>query len=80
MANYKLQAGPDGTVWVSVQPLMRDIQETLETLMETDIEFLTQEQQTHLGMKMVGLNAIQEFMQALLTEHEMNKVINEKTI
>ena len=80
MANYKLQEGPDGTVWCSIQPLVQDIQATLETLMETDIEFLTPEQQQHLGLKMVGLNAIQEFMRALLTEHEMNRIINEKTV
>ena len=68
MNRYKLELGPDGTVWVSIQPLMQDIQDNLEKLKKIVYEG---DDKRELDMRILGLEAINSFLGALVTEKKL---------
>ena len=77
MTNYVLTEGPDSTLWVSIQPLQRDILNSIKEMSELDN--LSDEQNSHVNMKLLGLKHIYDFLDSLLIEHQLNKVKNENS-
>ncbi len=77
--NYVLTEGSDNTVWVSIQPLQSDILNTIKEQMEIDVDTLSIEQQNHVGLKMIQLKGIYDFLDALLIEHNLNKANGTQT-
>ena len=77
MTNYVLTEGPDSTLWVSIQPLQRDILNSIKEMSELDN--LSDEQNSHVNMKILGLRSIYDFLDALIMEHQISKVKNENS-
>ena len=76
--NYQLEKGPDGTIWVSVQPLMHDISKTLEHLTSVDTSTMTAQEQDIMEFNILGMKAIYTFMGALLEEQKQKEYRDEK--
>ena len=74
MNRYKLEKGPDGITWVSVEPLMLDIQENLDKLKTIVYEG---DDKRELDMRILGLEAIGSFLGALLTENKLEQLRKE---
>jgi len=67
MNNYKVERGPDGTRWVSVEPLMKDINEAIIKMMDIDVSGLSDENQRIMDLKILGLRTVYEFMGSIIT-------------
>ena len=68
---YKLVKAEDGIVWVSIQPLMADIEENLDKIKQIPTIQLNDEDNRGLNLKIIGLESIYQFLGALLTEQQL---------
>ena len=68
---YKLMKGGDGYLYVSIQPLMKDIAASVSKMHTMDISHLTDEQQRIFDLKMLGLTTVYEFLGAFVTEQQL---------
>ena len=68
MNRYKLENGPDGTTWVSLQPLAQDVSDNLDKLKNIVYDG---EDKRELDMRILGLEAILSFIGALITEKKL---------
>jgi|688.fasta_scaffold02809_36 hypothetical protein len=66
--SYKLIKGGDGHLYVSIQPLMKDIAESVRQMQEMDVSHLSDENQRIFDLKMLGLTTVYEFLGAFVTE------------
>jgi hypothetical protein len=66
--SYKLMKGGDGHLYVSIQPLMKDIAESVRQMQVMDVSHLSDEQQRIFDLKMLGLTTVYEFLGAFITE------------
>lgn len=69
--DYKLIKGGDGYLYVSIQPLMRDIANSLKKMHEIDTSEMNEETHRIFELKMLGLMTIYEFMGAFVTEQQL---------
>lgn len=74
---YKLMKGGDGHLYVSIQPLMRDIANSIKQMHEMDISHLKDEDQRIFDLKMLGLTTVYEFLGAFITEQTLKDAANE---
>jgi len=65
---YKLFKGSDDQVYVSVGLLMGDIKNSIEHMMDIDIDELDNDNKKIFELKILGLKTVYEFMGALQTE------------
>ncbi len=65
---YKLMKGGDGYLYVSIQPLMKDVAESVRQMQEMDVSHLSDENQRIFDLKMLGLTTVYEFLGAFVTE------------
>jgi len=68
---YKLMKGGDGHLYVSIQPLMKDIAESIKKMHDMDISHLSDENQKIFDLKMLGLTTVYEFLGAFITEQTL---------
>jgi hypothetical protein len=68
---YKLEQGPDGITWVSIQPLMADVAENLDKLKNIVYDGADKHE---IDMRILGLTAIYEFLGALVTEKKLEQL------
>lgn len=68
---YKLIKGGDGHLYVSIQPLMKDIAESIKKMHGMDISHLSPENQKVFDLKMLGLTTVYEFLGAFITEQQL---------
>ena len=68
---YKLMKGGDGFLYVSIQPLMKDIAASVSKMHTLDVSHLTDEQQRIFDLKMLGLTTVYEFLGAFVTEQQL---------
>jgi len=68
---YKLMKGGDGHLYVSIQPLMKDIAASVSKMHTMDISHLTDEQHRIFDLKMLGLTTVYEFLGAFITEQQL---------
>lgn len=54
---YRIQAGPDGIHWVSIEPLLADVREKIDWAHSQDLDFMVEQ-----------LIAVKTFLDALLVE------------
>jgi hypothetical protein len=66
--SYKLIKGGDGHLYVSIQPLMKDIAESVKQMHNMDVSTLSDENQRIFDLKMLGLTTVYEFLGAFVTE------------
>jgi hypothetical protein len=78
MNSYKLERRSDGNIWVTIQPLMADIQVHFDNLHDMDTSEFTEQDQQLLQLKIIGLRAIYEFLGALKLEHELSELREKK--
>jgi hypothetical protein len=65
---YKLMKGGDGHLYVSIQPLMKDIAASVAQMQQMDVSHLSDENQRIFDLKMLGLTTVYEFLGAFVTE------------
>ena len=68
---YKLMKGGDGYLYVSIQPLMKDVAESVRQMQEMDVSHLSDENQRIFDLKMLGLTTVYEFLGAFITEQQL---------
>jgi hypothetical protein len=68
---YKLIKGADGHLYVSIQPLMKDIAESVRQMHTMDVSHLSDENQKIFDLKMLGLTTVYEFLGAFITEQTL---------
>ena len=81
MNRYKLEQGPDGTIWVPIQPLMEDIKENCHKLESMDHELYKQmndEDKEIFMLKIKGLDTIYSFLGSLLVEFALKNMSDEQ--
>ena len=69
--SYKLIKGSDGHVYVSVQPLMDDIQVSIDKMQTMDISNLSDENQRIFDLKLLGLTTVYQFLGGFITEQNL---------
>jgi hypothetical protein len=74
--NYKLVKAEDGIVWCTLQPLMGDIQQSIEDLAEMDTSELSEQNQQIFDLKILGLKTVYEFLGALIQEQQLSDLRN----
>ncbi len=70
---YKLVSGPDDITWVSIQPLMEDISEQINDIIEL-------ESNDSNNMKLLGLRSTYQLLGALVTEKILEDTISNAKI
>jgi hypothetical protein len=71
--SYKLYRDDDEELVVTVDPLVKDIEVSLEKMMEMDIEELSDENKQIFEMKILGLRTIHQFLGALQQENYLKE-------
>lgn len=69
--SYKLIKGADGHLYVSIQPLMKDIAKSIVKMEEMDISNLSEENKKIFDLKLLGLTTVYEFLGAFITEQQL---------
>lgn len=72
--DYKVETGPDGIRWLSVEPLMADIVKSLDSLMNLPTEKLDDEGKQLIEMKILGLRTIHQFLGSIITADNIKKL------
>ena len=67
--SYVLVTGPDNIVWVSIQPLMRDIEYQLEQILTDSVET-----NDINDLKIIGLRSTHQILDSLLVENKLTKI------
>lgn len=68
---YKLFKGADNHLYVSVGPLMKDIELSIEKLYDMNIDHLSDENKQIFDLKLLGLKTVYEFLGALQMEQNL---------
>jgi hypothetical protein len=68
---YKLMKGSDGYLYVSIQPLMKDIANSITALQKMDVKDLNEEDYLIYELKIKGLVTIYEFLGGFITEQQL---------
>ena len=71
---YHVETGPDGIRWVSIEPLMDDIVQALEGLMNLPTDTLDDDGKHILEMKILGLRTVHEFLGSIITADNLQKI------
>jgi hypothetical protein len=66
--SYKLIKGGDGHLYVSIQPLMKDIAESVRQMQEMNTAELNDDEQRIFELKIAALVTIYEFLGNFVTE------------
>ena len=74
---YKLIRGADNNTYVSVEPLMRDIEISIEKLYDMNIDHLSEENRQIFDLKLLGLKTVFEFLGALKMEQTLKEKASE---
>ena len=71
--SYKLIKGADGHTYVSVQPLMNDIQVSIDKMHTMDISHLSDDNQRIFDLKLLGLTTVYQFLGGFITEQQLKE-------
>lgn len=74
MNTYKLVKAADKITWVSIDPLMYDINRSLDLLLKIPTEKMSEEDLNQLNFRIMGLQSIHSFLGALLTEQQFSDI------
>ena len=70
---YKLYRDDDEQLVVTVDPLVKDIEASIEAMMNMDVEDLNEENRHIFEMKILGLRTIHQFLGALQQENYLKE-------
>ena len=71
--NYKLYRDTDNELVVTVDPLVKDIEVSIQAMMDMDVEELSDENRHIFEMKILGLRTIHQFLGALQQENYLKE-------
>ena len=71
--NYKLYRDNDNELVVTVDPLVKDIEVSIEAMMTMDVEDLSPDNRHIFEMKILGLRTIHQFLGALQQEQYLKE-------
>lgn len=71
---YHVETGPDGIRWVSIEPLMDDIVNSIEQLMKLPTDNLDDDGKHIIDMKIVALRSVHEFLGSVITADNLKKM------
>lgn len=71
---YHVETGPDGIRWVSIEPLMQDIVNSIDGLMKLETDNLSVDNKHILDMKILGLRTVHEFLGSIITADNLKKI------
>jgi hypothetical protein len=71
--NYKLYRDNENELVVTVDPLVKDIEVSIEAMMNMDVEDLSEENRHIFEMKILGLRTIHQFLGALQQENYLKE-------
>jgi hypothetical protein len=71
---YHVETGPDGIRWVSIEPLMQDIVNSIDGLMKLETNNLSDDNKHVLDMKILGLRTVHEFLGSIITADNLKKI------
>jgi len=74
---YHVETGPDGIRWVSIEPLMEDIVNSIDGLMKLpkeEFEKLDDDGKHIIEMKILGLRTVHEFLGSIITADNLKKM------
>ena len=71
--NYKLYRDNDNELVVTVDPLVKDIEVSIEAMMTMDVEDLSADNKHIFEMKILGLRTIHQFLGALQQEQYLKE-------
>ena len=71
--NYKLYRDTDNELVVTVDPLVKDIEVSIEAMMTMDVEDLSPDNRHIFEMKILGLRTIHQFLGALQQENYLKE-------
>ena len=74
---YKLIKGGDDELYVSVGPLMKDIEKSIAQLMNIDVSSLNDDNKQIFDLKILGLKTIHQFLGALQMEQNLKDKASE---
>lgn len=74
---YKLIKGGDGHLYVSIQPLMKDIQTSIDKMQTMDVSHLSEDNQRIFDLKLLGLTTVYEFLGGFVTEQQLKDAASE---
>ena len=70
---YKLYRDDDDQLVVTVDPLVKDIELSIEALMEMNVDELSDENKQIFDLKILGLRTIHQFLGALQQENYLKE-------
>ena len=70
---YKLYRDDDEQLVVTVEPLVKDIETSIEAMMNMDVEDLSDDNRHIFEMKILGLRTIHQFLGALQQEQYLKE-------
>ena len=70
---YKLYRDPEQQLVVTVDPLVKDIEVSIEAMMNMDVEDLNDDNRHLFEMKILGLRTIHQFLGALQQEQYLKE-------
>jgi hypothetical protein len=70
---YKLYRDPEQQLVVTVDPLVKDIEVSIEAMMNMDVEELNDDTRNLFEMKILGLRTIHQFLGALQQEQYLKE-------
>lgn len=68
---YKLIKDQNGELLVTVKPLISDIEKSIETMMNIDINQLSDDDKQIFDLKILGLRTVHQFLGALVQEQTL---------
>lgn len=72
--NYRVESGPDGIRWVSIEPLLEDIVKAIDGLMKLPTDDLDDDGKHIIDMKIVALRSVHEFLGSIITADNLKKM------
>lgn len=74
---YVVTKGPDNITWVSIEPLMDDLKQSIVTLINME---LPEEEDDNRNQKIMGLTATYEILGSLVQEANLKEMRDGKTL
>ena len=73
--NYTMKTDDKGIVWVSLQPLIKDVAEVHKNAQNIDISHMTKQEQQGVISTRVCTRAVLEFLKSLETEQMIRDMV-----
>ena len=70
----------DGIVWVTLQPLMTDVRQALENAKNINVDNMNTDDKRGVDFTILSMEAVYNFLGSLMTEHNVNEVIQNQSV